>query len=181
MLGLSGLTPQGLAGATLAAFGAGLAAAASTLAAHAVSAHAGTRDVGAMRLDVRSAPLVASMGAVAVLAAGALPPTAAFWGALTSVVGALPRHPVWALAGAASLALLPVGAFGAALRATSGASEGTGASVPASERAALALLPLALLLVLMGVWPSPLLGTTATSVRDAVVRLNPVEPLRPGM
>jgi NADH-quinone oxidoreductase subunit M len=181
LLGLSGLTPQGLAGATLAAFGAGLAAAACTLAAHAAEAHAGTRELDAMHLDPRAVPLVASMGAVAVLAAAALPPTAAFWGALTSVVGAFPRHPVWALVGAASLALLPVGAFGAALRATSGAKEGSGDAVPASERAALALLPIALLLVLLGVWPSPLMGTTATSVRDAVVRLAPVEPLRPGM
>jgi NADH-quinone oxidoreductase subunit M len=181
MLGLSGLTPQGIAGATLAGLGGGLAAAATTLAAHAVAEHAGTRDLDAMRLSVRAAPLVASLGAIAVVASAALPPTAAFWGALTSVVGALPRHPVWALLGAASMALLPVSAFGAALRATSGAEDRGGANVPASERAALGLLPIALLLVALGAWPAPVVGTAAGAVRDAAVRLSPVEPLRPGM
>jgi NADH-quinone oxidoreductase subunit M len=190
LVGIGSVTPQGLAAASAIAFAGGLATALVLLVSAALESRTGERDVEKLGGLVHETPLLAAVGIIGLLGATAVPGTAAFWAALLGVLGAAPTQPVLTLIAAAGVALGAAGAF----RLVGGAFFGT---VPEHWRRSANLEPfggkfpdlrtpeawatgaLAVLIVLLGVWPAPMLDVLAGAVRDAVTRAN-LGPLQLG-
>lgn len=158
LVGVASLTAAGLQGALLIALCRGLTL---TLCFGAL----------AMRRDAPGSRLVVALGVVAWVAAAAGPGTLAFTGALSSIVGALPTLRGLALAEAFALVLLSASAVRSFRRAFS--APGGGAATLPPEREMSAALTAAILLLVLGLWPRPLLRLIDSSCLDHAQRVNP--------
>lgn len=189
LVGLAGLTPQGLLGMVCGVAGSGAAAACVMLALGALRERTETLDVRQVRgLGVES-PLLACAIAIALLGVGAFPGSLSFWTTWLVSLGAVVREPgvaTFALVAAVLLAAsqssalvrLVRGRLPEALRASPPLVPFGGRVPDLRPRELVALAPFVLLILLLGFYPSPLLGRAATTVRDLAELVMPAGPDR---
>jgi NADH-quinone oxidoreductase subunit M len=176
---LCALSPEALLGAVSAIATSGAAVAAAMLALGALHERTATLDTRALRgLGIESPRLALALGASA-CACGAVPGFATFWSAWLASIGAVVREPGFAAAVLVALVVLSVSQVSPLMRVVRGrlpeSLRGSqslapwGGHVPdlrAREIAALA--PLVLLVLALGLYPAPLLGRAANTVRDLI-------------
>lgn len=190
LVGLGSGTPQGLVAVGAIVLGGGIGVATLTFWAGAMDERLGTRDAFAAGGLLGEAPLLALPAAVAFASAMGAPGTAGFWGELLALVGAVGSHPLIATVLGLALALKCAALVRLAGRVLFGetpeamrrlpALEPFGGKVPELRRhEGWALAPATIALALLGVWPAPMLGMLAGTVRDAVARAN-LGPLQLG-
>ncbi len=187
LMAFASRTPEGLAGFYGLLFGGGAAAAAAVLALGMLEARIGAVETRGIAGLARDAALLAVFVGAALLAVAQVPGTTAFWGPLLAATGAAPRAPALTLVAGAAWVLtacalvLPLlrvlrGTVPAALR-ESALLEPFGGLVPElSSREALALAPLLLLAVGLGLYPAPMFDVAAGAVRDHVDLVDTVGP-----
>jgi NADH-quinone oxidoreductase subunit M len=187
LFGVGALTAQGIAGATTLLFAHGLAAALLLSVAAALGQRAHTHDAARLRGLATETPALAALAAVALGVSMGVPGLVGSWGLLLALVGGFVRHPVLALLVVTALVtsaaahlriarLVLLGHVDAALR-RSGQLAPFGGHIPdAMPRELLTLVPLAVLAVLLGLWPGPLLSSIAVASRDASVVVDPEGP-----
>ncbi len=172
LFGVAGFTPQGMAGAVAGLFAHGLSAAMLLAAAAAFEQRVRGSSFARVAGVAHDAPLLGILVAVGLALSLGVPGLAGFWGTLLVLAGGFPRHPVLAMLLAAAL----VAAAAAHVRVARfvlvapGDEAGTGSRVrvpDAGPRELAVLVSLAVLALLLGVWPVPLLSQIADGVRDA--------------
>lgn len=157
LLGACALTQSGVAGAALLTWGHGVAVALLVVTAWGLEA----RGRSARLEDLAgSAPRLAAVAAVACVAGAALPGSAGFGGQMLAVAGAFPAF----RALSCTAALITVVAAAAHVRPLANLFRPTEGSGPDLERHELALAaPLAAVVILIGVYPRPVLGALAAA------------------
>lgn len=121
----------------------------------------------------RSSPMLAGLGVVAWVAAALGPGTLAFAGVTSTIFGALPTLRGLALAEALALTVLAVAALRSYRRAfLAGAEPSIEAPAP-PEREMSVVLTAAMLLLVLGLWPRPLLRLMDSSCLDHAQRVSP--------
>lgn len=165
-VGLGALTPQGVAGALAQMPAHALSTALVLLALGMLEERAG-RDVRALALAPRSRVVVA----IAFFAWAGAPALAGFWGTMLVLAGAFPS---WPLSTALALAGATLVAACAAWTVQRACLRPGADDLDARELACVA--PLVVAVVLLGVWPVPMLAAASAGARDAVARMNPAGP-----
>ncbi len=187
LVGASALTPEGTLGATCGIVTSGCAVAAAMLVLGALHDRIETLEIRNIRGLALESPLLAGALGIAALAVGAVPLTATFWTTWLVGIGAVVREPGVAIAALVAAVLLAVSQTMPVLRVVRGrlptALHGAeslapyGGRVPdlrARELAAIA--PLLVLLVVLGLYPAPLLGRAANTARDMTEQVSPNAP-----
>ncbi|HEY5240413.1 MAG TPA: NADH-quinone oxidoreductase subunit M, partial [Polyangiaceae bacterium] len=116
-----------------------------------------------------------------------VPALAGFWGPLLALLGGFTRHPVLAAVMAMALVasaaahlrvgrLMLLGRADAARRGRPLLEPFGGLMPDATPRELAAFVPLALLALLLGLWPVPLLSSMAAGVRDVSSTVEPSSP-----
>ncbi len=177
LLGAGSLTPQGMSGAIVIGTTRILACGVFLLLAGTIADRVRTRDVTRLVGFGSQMPgWSLALGAAALAQAGVLG-LAGAWGPLLAVVGALPSYAPLAITAALALVVIA----GAHISALSRVAFGT--IDPSWERSAvlepfggrlpdltarewLCIAPLATLIVVLGVWPAPVINVTTGTVRD---------------
>jgi len=181
------LTAHGIAGAVTALFTHGLAAAMLLAVAAALGQRVHTCDVTRVGGLAREAPALAALTGIGLAASLGAPGLAGAWGNLLILFGGFVRHPVIAflvaLALVASAAahlrvarLLLLGELSASWRRSRALAPFGGRLPDATPRELVALVPLAALSLLLGLWPTPLLSPIVVGAREAGAALEPTGP-----
>lgn len=187
LLGAGSLTPQGISGAMVMTSTRALACALFLVVAGAAEDRAHTRDLERLSGVATQMPGWAAALGIGALGQAGVMGLAGAWGPLLALLGALPNYPPLALvaalalvlAAAAHLLVLTKLVFGplATNWEKNPLLEPFGGRFPdltAREWASVA--PLALLVLLLGVWPAPLLAATSGTVRDLTNAVSPPGP-----
>ncbi|HEX8790210.1 MAG TPA: NADH-quinone oxidoreductase subunit M [Polyangiaceae bacterium] len=184
LLGIGAFTAQGLAGAVAALFARGLAAAMLLGVAAALAQRVKTCALDRFGGLATETPALAALAAAGLATSLGVPCLAGFWGPLLAMLGSFARHPVLATVFAVAL----VATAAAHLRAArmlllghvdpawkrSTYLEPFGGRLPdAAPREVAALVPLAVIALLLGLWPTPLLASMAAGVRDVTETVQP--------
>jgi NADH-quinone oxidoreductase subunit M len=186
VFGIGSLTPQGIAGAVMALFAHGLAAAMLLALASAIGSRARTCDAVRMKGLAGDAPVLAVLLAAALAVSLGVPGLAGSWGVLLTFVGGFGRHPLLALIVAASL-VASAAAHARMARLLlfdpvdpgwrkSRSLEPYGGRLPdATSLEMLALVPMAAVALVIGLWPVPALSPMESAARDhsAVLDVTP--------
>jgi NADH-quinone oxidoreductase subunit M len=187
LAGVGALTPQGIAGSIFHGGARGIALAVLFLLAGALEKRARTRDVTRFGGLAREVPAFSLLFCVAALGSMGVPGLAGFWGDLLVLFGAFPSQRAVTILAAVGLVLAAsfhlwllqraiFGRFSDAWR-RSAVLEPFGGKFPdLTPRELASVVPLVFLLVLLGVWPTPILGAIAGGVRDATGFVNPPGP-----
>lgn len=184
LYGIASLTPEGVAGGGFLLFSHGLSSALLMGVAGVIAGRVGGAGPGALAGLGREAPLLAGLGALALAASAALPGLAAGWAVLLVMLGGFVRFPVLAFFVAAGLvvsasahlkfARTMILASPARGTRESEALVAFGGRFPdAALPELVALLPLVLLSVWLGLWPSPILSSIAFAAHDISVAVDP--------
>jgi NADH-quinone oxidoreductase subunit M len=187
LYGVGALTAQGIAGATTTLFAHGLAAALLLSVAAALGQRVHTHDATRLGGLATETPALAALSAVALGVSVGAPGLVGSWGLLLAFLGGFVRHPALALLIAAALVtsaaahlriarLVLLGRVDAAWRRSAQLAAFRGHVPDATPRELLALVPLAVLAVLLGLWPAPLISSIAVASRDASVAVDPDGP-----
>jgi NADH-quinone oxidoreductase subunit M len=183
LLGLASTTAQGVMGAVVVASAHALSAALVVLVLAYLAHRLETRESSRFSGIGSEAPHAAVALAIGAAAFAVLPGLLAFAGALLSIIGVLPIFRASAMAGALAVALLGVvvwraftpllfGRFDVRWR-SSAVLEPHGGKLPDLDvRALLAVVPLALLLVILGLAPSPLTNALEGAILAPDARLS---------
>ncbi len=178
LYGIGALTAQGIAGAVAGSFAHGLGAALLLGGAAAFERRARTCDLSRLGGAASDAPGLFALVVVGLGVSAALPGLAGGWGLLLALLGGFGLHPalggLLVAAGVISLAAhgraarrLLFGARDAEVRGV-GLLASLGGRLPdATPPEVLALVPLAAIAILLGVWPAPLLATLSVAAHDA--------------
>jgi NADH-quinone oxidoreductase subunit M len=184
LFGVAGFAPQGLAGAVAGAFAHGLAAAVLLGASVVIEERAKTSELARAASVISQAPRLGILVGFGLALSLGVPGLASFWGTLLVLLGGFALHPVLALLLAAGLVasaaaharvarLLLIGR-GALPYRHSFPGEALGSGLPDATPSDLAaLVPVAAIALLLGVWPVPLLAQIADGVRDVSVAVEP--------
>jgi NADH-quinone oxidoreductase subunit M len=187
LYGIGALTPQGIAGAVTGLFSHGLAAAMLLTFAAALEQRVRTCDATRIAGLATETPALATLAGIALGVSLGVPGLVGSWAVLLALLGGFVRYPVLALLVAAALVvsaaahlriarLVLLGRLDPAWR-RSPYLEPFGGRIPdATGREALVLVPLAMLSLLLGVWPTPLLSSIAVAARDAGAAVDPGGP-----
>jgi NADH-quinone oxidoreductase subunit M len=187
LFGVGALTPQGIAAAVPGVFAHGLAAAMLISFASALERRVHTSELnrfGGLALETPALGLIAG---IALATSLGVPGFAGFWGAFLSLLGGFVRHPVLAIMMIATFVASAAAHMRVARYCLFGRVQATwrqnrllepfGGRFPdATRRELLALVPLALVAVLLGIWPAPLLSPLAAAVRDLSSSVEPAGP-----
>jgi len=187
LLGAGSLTPQGLSGAMVLAASRALACALFLVLAGAIEDRAHTRDIDRLSGVATQMPGWAAALAAAGLAQAGVMGLSGAWGPMLALLGALPNYPPLALLAAVALVLAAAAhlvALGKILFGKLAADweqspllEPFGGRFPdLSAREWTSIAPLALLVVILGLWPAPLFTTTTGTVRDLTNAVSPPGP-----
>jgi NADH-quinone oxidoreductase subunit M len=175
---ISALSPQGIAGATGAAFAHGLAVATLLGAIAAAEKRRGSSDLRDLRSLAHESPALTAVLGLALAASLGVPGVAWFWAVLVSLLAGFARHPALAVVVAAGW-VASAAAHGRVVRALVArpvaASLGDDSNdvrspvrrrplAPALNYAA--LVPLVVLSIVLGLWPAPLFGIGETAASD---------------
>jgi NADH-quinone oxidoreductase subunit M len=178
LYGLGSLTPQGVAACVAGLFAHGLGALLLLGVAASLQRRVGTCDVTRVR-GLGQAPVLAGLlGAGLGITVGA-PGLAGFWGVLLALLGGFAPHPVLGVVLAAALVVVVAAHLRVAralLLARSGSADAAGALHDATPREIAALVPIAALGLLLGLWPVPLLAEIGAGARDASAAVDPTGP-----
>jgi NADH-quinone oxidoreductase subunit M len=186
LYGIGALTPQGLAGAVMALFAHGLAAAMLLALARALGSRARTCDAVRLKGLAGDAPVLAVLLAAALAMSLGVPGLAGSWGVLLTFVGGFVRHPLLALIVAASL-VASAAAHARMARLLlfdpvdpgwrkSRSLEPYGGRLPdATSLEMVALVPMAAVALVIGLWPAPALSPVESAAHDrgAVLDVTP--------
>jgi NADH-quinone oxidoreductase subunit M len=187
LLGAGSLTPQGLSGAMVVATTRALASGLFLVLAGFIEDRAHTRDLGRLEGLATQMPGGATALAIAALAQAGVMGLGGAWGPTLALLGALPNYPPLALIAALALILAAAAHFLAISRVAFGKLDEEWQRSPLLEpfggrfpdltaREWTSIAPLATLVVLLGVWPSPLLASTTGTVRDLTNAVSPPGP-----
>jgi NADH-quinone oxidoreductase subunit M len=187
LYGVASLTPEGVAGGGLLLFAHGLSSALLMGVAAAVARRVGRTGMGALSGLGREAPLLAGLGALGLGASAAVPGLAAGWGVLLVMLGGFVRYPILAFLLATALVVSAAAhlRFARAMILSppergsleTAALDPFGGRFPDATFGELAaLLPLALLTVWLGLWPSPILSSIAVAAHDIAAAVDPTAP-----
>lgn len=187
LLGAGSLTPQGISGAMVLASTRALACALFLILAGAVEGRAHTRDIGRLAGVASQMPGWATVLAAAALGQAGVMGLAGAWGPMLALLGALPNYPPLALVAALALVLAAAAHFLALSKIVFGKLavdwekspllEPFGGRFPdLTAREWTSIAPLATLVVLLGLWPAPLLSTTTGTARDLTNAVSPPGP-----
>jgi NADH-quinone oxidoreductase subunit M len=187
LVGLGSLTPQGIAACIAQIFAHGLATGALVVLAGVLERRVGTRDATRFGGLSREAPLFSIAFGASLLASMGAPGLAGFWGELLAILGAFPSHRGLSLVAAAGTLLVGAVHLWTFQRVLLGRFderwrrdphlEPFGGKIPDLTTRELTLVaPLALLLLVFGLWPTPLLGMISGGVRDVTTYVNPPGP-----
>jgi NADH-quinone oxidoreductase subunit M len=187
LVGLGSLTPQGIAACLVQMTSHGIVGAIVLLLAGALYDRVHTRDMEKVAGLVAEVPLFATLFAFAFLASLGLPGLLGFWGEALALFGAFPLYRVLTIVATFGLALgaaTHVGAMHKVLLGKLAPSwrkdpllEPFGGKLPEITQRELAMLaPLALVAIVLGVWPVPLLSLMSGGVRDVTALVNPPGP-----
>jgi NADH-quinone oxidoreductase subunit M len=178
LYGIGALTPQGIAGAVMALFAHGLAAAMLLALASALEGRARTCDAVRLQGLAGEAPVLASLLAAALAVSLGVPGLVGSWGILLTLTGGFVRHPVLALLLAGSL-VVSAAAHARMARLLlfervdprwkqSRLLEPFGGRLPdATPTEMVALVPMAAVALVLGLWPIPALSPMESAARDA--------------
>jgi NADH-quinone oxidoreductase subunit M len=184
---LGSLTTQGIAGATLALWSHGLAAAILLAVANALERRVGTCDVVRAQGLASDAPVLAVLLAVGLALSLGIPGLVGSWALVLVLVGGFAPHPLVALWMAAAI-VVSAAAHARVARLLlfeavepgwrrSRQLEAFGGRLPdATSFEMAALVPLAALAVGLGFWPAPLLTPMESAARDASAAVEPPTP-----
>jgi NADH-quinone oxidoreductase subunit M len=183
--GVGSLTTQSIAGATMGLFAHGLAVAMLLAVTAAFESRARTSD--AMRLQglAGDAPVLAALLAVALAASLGVPGLVGTWPIVLTFVGGFVRHPLLALVLAGSLVasaaaharmarLLLFEKVDARWRQSRSLEPFGGRLPDATTSEMLALVPIAALALVLGLWPIPALSPMESAARDASTPLETI-------
>ncbi len=187
LVALGSLTHQGIAGALLALPSRALAGALLALACGALYQKVRTRDLLRVSGLAKEAPWLTVAIVLGALGAMAAPGTSAGWLTIMSTFGALPRGVGAAMGVVGATAILAVALGRASVRLASGSLprelatstllEPFGGRVPDLDaKGTLTAIVLALLLLVFGVHPAPLVSVSHVSVNELGAALNPPGP-----
>jgi NADH-quinone oxidoreductase subunit M len=187
LFGVGAFTSQGIAGALAGLFAHGLAAAMLLGVAGALERRVRTCELAELGGLLGETPGLAAVTAVGLAVSLGVPALAGFWGPLLALLGGFTRHPV--LAGVMALTLVAsaaahlrvgrmmlLGRVGAARRGSPLLEPFGGLMPDATPRELAAFIPLAVLALLLGLWPVPLLSSMAAGVRDVSATVEPSSP-----
>ena len=178
LYGIGALTPQGIAGAVMALFAHGLAAAMLLALASALEGRARTCDAVRLQGLAGEAPVLASLLVAALAVSLGVPGLVGSWGILLALTGGFVRHPVLALLLAGSL-IVSAAAHARMARLLlfervdprwrqSRLLEPFGGRLPdATPLEMVALVPMAAVALVLGLWPIPALSPMESAARDA--------------
>jgi NADH-quinone oxidoreductase subunit M len=184
LFGIAAFTAQGLQGALLGMFARGLGTAMLMGVVAILDGRLRTCTLARLGGLAPEAPRVSTALALGLATTLGIPCLVGFWGPLLAMLGGFGRHPVLATllavaivaAAAAHLRvarLVLLGRFDEAWRRSSVLQPFGGHLPDASPRELAALAPLALLALLLGLWPTPLLSATAAGARDVSATVEP--------
>jgi NADH-quinone oxidoreductase subunit M len=178
LYGVAALTPAGIQGAVAGCFAHGLGAAMLLAVAGAVEQRARTSELDRVGGLAADAPGLFAVLAVGLAVSANVPGFVGAWGMLLALLGGFGVHPALGVLLAASAVVSAVahgrvarlvlfGPVDADLRKSPLLSALGGRLPDATPREILALVPLAALALLLGVWPAPLLSTISGAATDA--------------
>lgn len=184
LLGAGSITPQGLSGAIVATEGRALSMALFLLVLAAVDDRAHTDEVAPLEGVGRAMPGWSSALAVAALGQAGVMGFGGAWGPLLALLGALPNYAPLALVALVALLALAVAHLRVVSKLVFGRLdpswekspllEGFGGRFPdLTGREWMAIAPLAVLVVVLGLWPAPLLAVTTGTVHDIANAVSP--------
>jgi NADH-quinone oxidoreductase subunit M len=187
LIGLGSLTPQGIAACLVQMVSHGLIVTMLLVCVGALEDRIKTRELARIGGLAGEVPMYAVLLAFALLASAGLPGLIGFWGEALALFGAFPSY----------RALTVLAALGIGLGATYHVTalhkllfgklaeswrkdpilEPFGGKIPELNARELALVaPIAVVAVILGVWPAPLLSLIAGGIRDVTVLVNPPGP-----
>jgi proton-translocating NADH-quinone oxidoreductase chain M len=184
LLGIGAFTAQGLAGAVAALFARGLAAAMLLGVAAALAQRVRTCAFDRFGGLATETPGLAALAAAGLATSLGVPCLAGFWGPLLAMLGSFARHPVLATVFAVALVataaahlraarMLLLGHVDPAWRRSTYLEPFGGRLPDAAPREAASLVPLAIIALLVGLWPTPLLASMAAGARDVTETVQP--------
>ncbi|HOX24574.1 MAG TPA: NADH-quinone oxidoreductase subunit M [Candidatus Krumholzibacteria bacterium] len=169
LIGLGSFTLSGVQGAGLLLVTHGLVYAMLFAAAGGLYDRKGNLDLERWCGLYKRAPVLGALFTLALLAAWGLPGLAIYPGAALTLAGALVRHPLAALAGAVGLLLAAAWTSRVILKVCLGEPSADLDDLPATRGRELgALVPLALLVLLLGLYPRLLADLTSTTLAGLV-------------
>lgn len=172
VLGTFGLSQQGLEGSVLQMINHGLSTGALFFLVGMIYERRHTRQIAELGGIQRVAPVFAGVFMVVMLSSIGLPGLNGFVGEFLILIGTFVTHRWWAVVATAGVILAALYLLWAYQRVFHGRPEGENALFPEMtmrERAVMA--PLVVLIVLLGVYPKPVLDRIAPSVRDLVTHV----------
>jgi NADH-quinone oxidoreductase subunit M len=187
LLGIGSLTPQGVAGCLFVMVSHGVVTAMLFFVVASIDERVGARGMGALGGLAHEAPVLAAFAGLGFMASMGMPGLSSFWGEALALLGAFPGHravTVVAAAGVVGAAVYNLGAF-QKIFFGSGAGEWTkspeldgfgGRFADLSPRELASIAPLAVLVLVLGLWPVPLFSLIAGGVHDAVSFVDPAGP-----
>jgi NADH-quinone oxidoreductase subunit M len=184
LVGIGALTPQGISGALVVAVTHGVTAAMLTLLVGALEERVHTLSLARFGGLASEMPIYGALMLAALLASMGLPGLAGFWGEVLALVGAFPSFRTLSCIVIVGLVLAAASHLTAAQRLLFGAFperwrrdpylEPFGGRIPElSFRELASVAPLAVLVVVLGLWPAPLLRMIAGGVRDVSALVSP--------
>lgn len=187
LYGIGALTPQGVAGAVAGLFAHGLAAALVLGFASALDQRVHTCHAGRFGGLAGETPGLAALAAVGLGVSVGVPGLAGSWGVLLSLLGGFVWHPALALLLCLALVvsvaahgriarLVLLGDVAPAWRTSLHLEPYAGRFPDATPLEIAALVPVAVVALLLGLWPAPLLSPIGVAARDASEAVNPSGP-----
>lgn len=187
LVGVGSLTPEGIAGACIEMCAHAVAIAVLLFAVGAVEERARTRRYDELSGVAKQMPLLGGALVLSLAASFGVPGLVGFWGESLSAVGAYPGHRLavfiaafgFALVAAAHVRVLDAVGFGKLDDAwqKSPYLEPFGGKFPdLTSRELTAIGPLVVLILMLGLWPAPVLTTASGAVRDTAALVNPPGP-----
>lgn len=187
LLGAGSLTPQGLSGAIVLGSTRALACGAFLLLTSALYERARTNDVSRLGGVASHMPGWAMAFAAAAFAQSGVLGLGGAWGPFLALLGALSGYAPLALVAAFGLVVATVAHFSAVSRVAfepldaewekSPVLQPFGGKFPdMTGREWTSIAPLVLLVILLGLWPAPIVGMTTGTVRDLANEVSPAGP-----
>ncbi len=172
VLGIAGLSQQGMEGGVLQMINHGLSTGALFLLVGMIYERRHTRQIAELGGIQRVAPVFAGVFMLVMLSSIGLPGLNGFVGEFLVLIGTFVTHRWWAVVATTGVILAALYLLWAYQRVFHGRPEGANADFPEMtmrERAVMA--PLVILIVFLGVYPRPVLDRIAPAVRDLVTHV----------
>jgi NADH-quinone oxidoreductase subunit M len=187
LIGIGSLTPQGIAACLVQMVSHGVITAMLFLLVGVLYDRVQTRSLRAFGGLAGEMPLYATLTGLAFMASLGLPGLSGFWGEVLALLGAFPSYRLLTTIAATGLVLsaayhlgalqrLLLGPFRTSWRASPALERFGGRFPDVSGRELASIAPLAVIAVVLGLWPVPLFALIAGGVRDVTSLVNPPGP-----